>query len=84
MPRVIVGNSKGSTEAGVKIVYLGFEQTVQEKQLFWEEQIKAQLGLKLKFKSPPKLEQNMQRDQAKDKSGAAKPSDTTASLYGNK
>ena len=84
VPRVIIGNSKGSTEAGTKVVYLGFEQTVAEKQLFWEEQIEAQLGLKIKFKSPPKLEQDMKRDQAKDNSGASKPSDTTATMDGNK
>ena len=83
VPRVIVGNSRGSTEAGVKIVYMGFEQTVAEKQLFWEEQVEAQLGLKIKFKSPPKLEQNLQKDNQKDGS-PNKPSDTKASLPGNK
>ncbi|KKL81606.1 hypothetical protein LCGC14_1993110, partial [marine sediment metagenome] len=83
VPRVIIGNSKGSTEAGVKVVYLGFEQTVEEKQLFWEEQIEAQLGLKIKFKSPPKLEKDMQKDNQKD-GNPNKPSDTEATMEGNK
>jgi len=58
-PEIIMGWSKGSTEAGGKIVYLAFQQPTERKQLFLEEQMRLQLGLELEFEFPASLEEQM-------------------------
>ena len=86
VPKIIVGNAGGQAEAGVKVVYMGFEQTIEEKQLFWEEQIETQLGLEIELEFPVRMEQannSPQETEAKD-GNAIKPSDTEASMPGNK
>ena len=86
VPKIIVGNAGGQAEAGVKVVYMGFEQTIEEKQLFWEEQTLAQLGLEIELEFPVRMEQannSPQETEAKE-GNENKPSDTTASMPGNK
>ena len=79
VPKIIVGSSGGFTEAAVKIAYLAFQQTIEEEQLFVEEQVLAQLNLVIELEFPASLEAELLSDKAKDKeTGAAKPSDTTA------
>lgn len=79
VPKIIVGGSGGFTEAAVKIAYLAFQQTIEEEQLFVEEQVLAQLNLVIELEFPASLEAELLSDKAKDKeTGAAKPSDTTA------
>ena len=79
VPRFIVGNSKGFTEAAEKIGYLAFQQTIEEKQLYNEEQVLSQLGLEINLEFPASLENELISDNKKDEeNGAAKPSDTEA------
>lgn len=88
-PKIIVGNSKNFTEASSKIVYLTFEQSVKEDQLYCEEQILGQLNLAVKFVFPASLENEVlaANPPAEEKQGAmsaAEPNDTTAEMEGNK
>ena len=79
VPRFIVGNSKGFTEAAEKIGYLAFQQTIEEKQLYNEEQVLSQLGLEINLVFPASLENELISDNKKDEeNGATKPSDTEA------
>ena len=81
VPRFIVGNSKGFTDAAEKIGYLAFQQTIEERQLYNEEQILSQLGLMINLVFPASLENELLSDNAKDvESGAVKPSETTAGV----
>jgi len=81
VPKIIVGGSKGFTEAAVKIVYLAFQQSVEEDQLYIEEQVGLQLGQKIELEFPASLENELLSDKKKDvESGAAKPSETTAGV----
>ena len=76
-PKIIVGGAKGFTEAAVKIVYLAFQQNVEEEQLYIEEQALAQLNLVFELEFPASLENELISDKAKDvESGAVKPEDT--------
>lgn len=78
-PKIIVGNSKNFTEASAKIVYLAFQQSVEEDQLYIEEQCGSQLGITIDLEFPASLENELLSDKAKDgPEKAAIPSDTTA------
>ncbi len=79
VPQIIVGSSSEFTEATAKIAYLAFQQTIEEEQLFIEEEILLQLNLVINLEFPASLENELLSDQKKDvEQGAAKPSDTTA------
>lgn len=78
-PKIIVGNSKNFTEASAKIVYLAFQQSVEEDQLFIEEQVLAQLNILIELEFPASLENELLSDKAKDGDMTeSKPSETTA------
>lgn len=66
VPDVIAGNARTLTEAASKIVYLVFQQTVEEEQLFLEEQILSQLNMEIIFNFPASLDSDRLsgRDQA--------------------
>jgi len=79
VPQIIVGGAQEITEASAKIAYLAFEQTIEEEQLFLEEQILAQLNLEIELEFPASLQNDMLSDQAKSETmAAATPEDTTA------
>ena len=79
VPKFIVGNSKGFTEAAEKIGYLSFQQKIEKLQLYNEEQILSQLKLEINLEFPASLENELLSDNKKDvEEGAAKPSDTEA------
>jgi hypothetical protein len=79
VPDIILGSSKAFTEASAKIAYLAFQQTIEEEQLFIEEQILLQLGMILELEFPASLENELLSDKKKDvEQGAAQPNDTTA------
>jgi len=81
VPKIILGGSGEFTEASAKIAYLAFQQTIEEDQLFIEEQVGMQLGIELKLTFPASLENEMLSDNAKDsESGAAQPNETTAGV----
>ena len=80
VPNIIVGASADFTEASAKIAYLAFQQTIEEEQLFIEEEIMSQLNLVIELEFPASLENEVLSDKAKDGEGeqAAQPNDTTA------
>ena len=78
VPKIIVGGSGGFTEAAVKIAYLAFQQTVEEEQLFIEEQVFAQLNLVIDLEFPASLENELLSDNAKDGAQNIDASETTA------
>ena len=78
-PKIIVGGSGDFTEAAVKIAYLAFQQSVEEDQLFIEEQCLAQLNLEIELEFPASLENELLSDNKKDGDQTeSKPSETTA------
>ena len=83
VPDIIVGGSKSLTEASAKIAYLAFQQTIEEEQLFMEEQVLTQLGLEIDLEFPASLENELLSDKKKDgEETAAQPADTTATMEG--
>jgi len=78
VPKIIVGGSGGFTEAAVKIAYLAFQQTIEEEQLFIEEQVGMQLGIEIELEFPASLENELLSDKKKDGAQNIDPSETTA------
>ena len=81
VPKIIVGGTGAITEAAVKIAYLAFQQTIEEEQLFIEEQVLSQLNLLIELEFPASLENELLSDNAKDKTnGAVQPNEVTAGV----
>ncbi len=78
VPQIIVGGIGSITERAVSIAYLAFQQTIEEEQLFIEEQVFAQLGLRINLKFPASLQNDVLSDQQKDGEINIDPSQTTA------
>lgn len=79
VPDIIIGAGKQFTEASAKIAYLAFEQTIEEEQLYIEEQILNQLNLEINLEFPASLQNEMLSEKAKaETTQAATPEDTTA------
>jgi hypothetical protein len=66
VPQIIIGGSQELTQTAAQIAYLAFEQTVEEEQLYVEEQILRQLNLEIELTFPASLQNNMLSDEAKD------------------
>ena len=80
VPKIIVGGIGGITEAAVKIAYLAFQQTIEEEQLFIEEQVLSQLNLVIELEFPASLENELLSDKAKDGAQNIDASETTAGM----
>ncbi len=78
VPKIIVGGTGAITEAAVKIAYLAFQQTIEEEQLFIEEQVLSQLNLVINLEFPASLENELLSDKAKDGPQNIDASETTA------
>lgn len=63
MPDIVLGSSTNLTEASAKIAYLAFEQTVEEDQLYIEEQVLAQLNLEINLEFPASLKNELLQSQ---------------------
>ena len=93
VPKVIVGGSKGFTDASEKIVYLAFEQSVKEDQLYIQEQVGQQLGIQIELLFPASLENEVLAAKQPEKpvnqpteiepEKASQPNDTTVEMEGN-
>ena len=78
-PKIIIGNAQEFTEASAKISYLAFQQTIEEEQLYIEEQCGMQLGIAIELEFPASLENELLSDKKKDGDMTeTKPSETTA------
>lgn len=80
VPKIIVGGVGGITEAAVKIAYLAFQQTIEEEQLFIEEEVLKQLNLVIELEFPASLENELLSDKAKDGAQNIDASETTAGM----
>jgi hypothetical protein len=69
VPQIIVGNSQELTEASAKISYLAFQQTIEEEQLYIEDQVLKQLFLVINLEFPASLERELLSDKRKDVGG---------------
>jgi len=78
VPDIIVGSAREFTEASAKIAYLAFQQTIEEEQLFIEEQVGIQLGIEIELEFPASLENELLSDKKKDGDMATQPNETTA------
>ena len=66
------------TEASAKIAYLAFEQTIEEEQLYIEEQVLNQLNLEIELEFPASLENELISDRSKSETmQASTPEDTS-------
>ena len=66
VPQIIIGGSQELTQTAAQVAYLSFEQSIEEEQLFIEEQVLAQLNLEIQLEFPASLQNNLLSDQAKD------------------
>jgi len=66
IPELVLGKASGVTEASAKIVYLSFQQTVEDEQREIEEQLKLQLGIVVNYEFPARIEENLGEDEGKD------------------
>jgi hypothetical protein len=66
VPQIIIGGSQEITQTAGQVAYLAFEQTIEEAQLFIEEQVLNQLNLEINLTFPASLQNNLLSDQAKD------------------
>jgi len=83
VPQIITGNAKEFTDASGKIVYLSYEQSVKEEQLYVEEQVLGQLNLSIELTFPATLQNEMISSREKDPNlQASQPNDVTAELEG--
>jgi len=80
VPDIIVGGSKALTEASSKIAYLAFQQTIEEEQLYIEEQVLSQLNLLITLEFPASLENELLSDKVKDGPMNVQPNETTAGV----
>ena len=80
VPQIVVGGSQEITEASAKILYLAFQQTIEEEQLYIEEQILSQINLEIKLEFPASLENELLSDKAKDGPVNVQPNETTAGV----
>ncbi len=77
VPQIIVGGSQEFTEATAKIAYFAFEQTIEEDQLYVEEQVLAQLNLEIELEFPATLQNDLISSKEKEETmQAATPEDT--------
>lgn len=83
VPMIIVGGGEEITEASAKIAYLAWEQTVEEEQLYIEEQVLAQLNLEIELEFPATLQNEMLSDSSKSETmQASTPEDTAVTNMG--
>ena len=78
VPMIIVGGGEEITEASAKIAYLAWEQTVEEEQLYIEEQVLAQLNLEIELEFPATLQNELLSDQSKSETLQAATAEDTA------
>ncbi len=66
VPALIMAIEAGTTEASSKMVYLAWQQVIEDAQLKIESQVLAQLSLTIKYEFPARIEENLGEDEGKD------------------
>ena len=79
VPKIVVGGSSEFTEKASSIVYLAFQQNIEGRQLYLEEQTLSQLNLVIELEFPVSLENELLSDESKDQDPTTvQPNETTA------
>ena len=76
-PKIIVGNSQDFTDASSKISYMVFLQSIEEEQLYLEEQVGQQLGIGITLSVPANIENDLISDSQKDGAVNIQDNETT-------
>ena len=71
VPEVIMGWSEGTTEASSNIMYLAFQQEIEDMQLYNEEQAELQLNIIIELEFPASLEEKVQENESKRGEGTS-------------
>lgn len=71
MPEVIMGWGEETTEASSNIIYLAFQQEIEDMQIYNEEQAEAQLGIILELEFPASLEDKVKENNNKRGEGTS-------------
>jgi hypothetical protein len=81
VPEVIMGWGKDTTEASSKVIYLAWQQTIEDNQFDWEEDIENQLNIKIELEFPQSIVEDLKKDEKKDtKINKEKKSETEAKI----
>ena len=71
MPEVIMGWGEETTEAAANIIYLAFQQEIEDMQLYNQEQIKGQLSIIVNLEFPASLEDKIKQNNSKRGEGTS-------------
>jgi hypothetical protein len=83
VPQIIVGGAQEITEASAKIAYLAWEQSVEDLQLYLEEEVLSQLNLEIDLEFPASLQNELLSDNRKGETmQASTPEDTAVTNVG--
>jgi hypothetical protein len=66
VPEVVMGWGAETTEASSKIIYLAFQQEIEDMQLYNQEMILEQLGIEINLEFPASIENELKEDTQKD------------------
>ena len=66
MPEVVMGWGESTTEASANIIYLAYQQEIEDMQLYNQEAADIQLDIIFNLEFPASIETMLQRDQKKD------------------
>ena len=66
MPEVIMGWGENVTEASANIIYLAYQQEIEDMQLYNQEAAEIQLDIIFNLEFPASIETMLQQDKAKD------------------
>ncbi len=66
MPEVVMGWGEQTTEASANIIYLAYQQEIEDMQLYNQEAADIQLNITFNLEFPASIETMLQRDQKKD------------------
>ncbi len=66
MPEVVMGWGEQTTEASANIIYLAYQQEIEDMQLYNQEACEIQLNIIINLEFPASIETMLQRDKEKD------------------
>ena len=66
VPEVVMGWGEETTEASSKIIYLSFQQEIEDMQLYNQEMAEIQLGITFNLEFPASIETELKKDNEKD------------------
>jgi hypothetical protein len=66
VPEVVMGWGSETTEASSKIIYLAFQQEIEDMQLYNQEQSLGQLNIEINLEFPASIETELKNDEKKD------------------